>query len=356
MLRYKKIIYIISELDRGGAERVAVDICNLMNANNYNVTILFTRKPGLLSKFLNKGVIQISLNRKKRYSFISLFKFIKILSQFDIVHVHCRHNFYYTRLSMIFNPFKKWDLIFHDHFGAIEIDKRVPFFFKLFKRNYKYIGVSKSLTEWATKNLNGLLSIHLLPNIRIRNDCEKIEDPVDNEKTKLKFIHVSNFHRIKNIEYSIHLIFEIKKKRKVSLSIYGQIKDSNYFDEIKSLVDSLNLTKNVFFIHDELDIPSIIRQYDIGLCTSKSESGPLVLIEYLSGGIPFLSYKTGEVVDCIIEDFPLFVIDNFLLNEWISGIDKIVHQNYSPLSLQSFHDLKFSKKIFLKSLLNIYKV
>jgi glycosyltransferase involved in cell wall biosynthesis len=43
------------------------------------------------------------------------------------------------------------------------------------------------------------------------------------------------------------------------------------------------------------DVPSVIKSCDFGVIPSISESGPLVLIEYLAGGIPFVATRVGEV-------------------------------------------------------------
>ena len=63
------------------------------------------------------------------------------------------------------------------------------------------------------------------------------------------------------------------------------------------------------FIHNEHNINKILKNYDIGLCTSKAESGPLSILEYTSIGMPFLSSNTGEVVG--------FYHKNFQISFWM---------------------------------------
>ena len=79
------------------------------------------------------------------------------------------------------------------------------------------------------------------------------------------------------------------------------------------MFDEIDIQKPIETIeppHKENDI----QQFEIGLQTAKSESGPLVLIEYLAQSLPFLTFNTGQVVDDIKSDIPQLILDNFELN------------------------------------------
>ena len=331
----------------------------MQNVKKRNVPfdVLFTRDEGALSEFLDKDIKRFSLSRQYRFSLISLFKLLKILLRYDIIHVHLRHNFFYIKIVLFFFPLKKWKIIFHDHHGDIEFDQSVSIFFKIFNIKYSYIGVSKTLTNWAIENLTNINNIYTLSNIRLINDYKKnlsFSNLKNRSTKKLKIVHVSNIRRTKNIEYAIKLVDELRKNIKVDLTIYGQISDQTYFDELNNIISQNNLKNNISFIHDELNIVSILDDYDFGIYTSKSESGPLVLIEYLSSGIPFISFKTGEVVNMIIDDLPLFIIDNFDLEKWVERINAIMDKDYSPNYLYEIYDKHFSEKVYSDKLISIY--
>ncbi|MFL2983049.1 MAG: glycosyltransferase [Candidatus Neomarinimicrobiota bacterium] len=354
----KKILQIIDILDPGGTERVFVDLCNILNRYGKDVSVLFTREPGILSNQLNENIHQISLNRKFRYSFIAILRLFIILRSYEIIHIHGRYNFFYVKMIMIFFPLRKWKVYFHDHYGAIEIDQSVPLFFRLVTKNYNYIGVSKSLTDWAYFKL-GLKNkqIFYLSNIR---DIDPVNDFKQRDELKknktFELVQVSNIHPIKNIEFSLRLLCKLKEKEKVRLSIYGKISDINYFKSLTILSKSLNLEEDLIFIHDQLNIPSILHKYDLGLCTSKSESGPLVLIEYLSRGLPFVSYRTGEVVSQLTNEYPFFIIDNFDREGWVNRIKEINENKlFQKVNLISTYNKLFSYKSYYNNLKTIYK-
>ena len=47
------------------------------------------------------------------------------------------------------------------------------------------------------------------------------------------------------------------------------------------------------------DAPALIAGADAGLATSKNETGPLVVLEYMAGGLPFLATDTGEIAHAV---------------------------------------------------------
>ena len=352
----KQVLQIISRLDSGGAEKVFVDICNMLDRNGYQVTVLYTRSPGQLSKLLNNKVNQISLNRASRINLFAIFKFMKLVKNYSTIHIHLRNTFFFSKVIMSLIPNKSWNIVFHDHFGTIDIDKRVPLLFKILKKDYKYVGVSKTLCDWADKNLPETKGIFKLPNIRIIENSKnsKLFKNQYNAKTKLKLIQVSNVHPIKNIEHSVKIIYEIRKKMNVHLTIYGYKADVQYYKKLITLMESLGLRNSIDFVHDELDVPSILHEYHFGLYPSISESGPLVLIEYLSKGLPFLTFNTGEVVKQLKERFPHFVINNHDVNEWVERILTLINKDNDTEAMVQFYYNNFSEDKYFENLISIY--
>jgi len=353
----KKILQIIDTLNPGGMENVFVDMCNILNRNRAKVTILFTRKPGPLSRKLDSTIKQISLNRRWRFSAIAAVKLLLTFKNYNIIHVHGRYNFSYVKAVISLYPKKKYQVFFHDHYGAIDIDKTVPRILKIFNYGFVYIGVSKSLTDWALNNL-GLESnkINLLPNIRDIEPLNIIDNRYHAEDMDIyELVHVANIHPVKNIEFSIKILHQLNIKGEFRLTVYGSIADKTYFESLLSLSKKLGVEKNLLFIHNKSDIPSILGKYDLGLCTSKSESGPLVLIEYLSQGVPFLSFDTGEVVRQTAKKYPFFILDNFDIQKWSSQIlDILVNRFTDKKQLIKYFEKKYSDKAYYDKLIDIY--
>jgi glycosyltransferase involved in cell wall biosynthesis len=100
----------------------------------------------------------------------------------------------------------------------------------------------------------------------------------------------------------------------------------------------------------------ILYKFDFALHTSFSESGPLVLAEYLAHGLPFMAYNTGEVAKTIQKNIPEMIIDNFNLNDWQAKFYKIDFSSKKlKLDLVNVFRKKYSPEVFYKSCIETYK-
>ena len=84
------VLHLIDTLDIGGAERVAVNLVNLLPRDEYKTFLCTTRRIGPLQSKVNKDVKVLSLNRKYRFdlrALIKLYKFI-VKSDINIIHAH----------------------------------------------------------------------------------------------------------------------------------------------------------------------------------------------------------------------------------------------------------------------------
>ena len=107
---------------------------------------------GELANSLDKNIPIIRLNRHNKYSLRTMHKCVKILRNYELIHVHMRHNYRYIQLiKRVF--FVKTKVILHDHYGNIDIDKSVPFGLRSILKPTYYIGVSKTLLSWASNKL-----------------------------------------------------------------------------------------------------------------------------------------------------------------------------------------------------------
>lgn len=337
-----KILQIIDTLNVGGAERVCIDISNLLHDKNIDVSVLTISKKGRLAKLLNKDLNLICINRAKKYSLKSALKIIKIIKDYDILHVHMRHTYRYIKIiSVLFRV--KCNIVFHDHYGKIKVDKKIPRLMNSILKPVFYIGVSKELTSWASKKLNiDKNNIFLLENIIVKKETTKIK------KTN-KAVLVSNISPIKNQLFAIKII---QQSKDLSLDIYGNINDTEYFNVLQNYIKKHNLKNRIQFIHDEVNIQSILKKYKFALQTSKSESGPLVLIEYLAQGIPFVSYKTGQVIQTVDAFLP-FSIDNFKMDNWLTKINEI--KDYDSTKITSIYFKCFNPDNYISKCIEIYK-
>lgn len=335
-----KVLQVIDRLEVGGAERVFVDLTNLLYENGTDVSALFLLESGRLAADLDSRVRGYELDRKSKFSLSAARKAAAIIKSFDVVHCHSRHVYRYVRLiQKVFNINAK--IILHDHFGSIKVDKNVPSGFRGFLKPHYYIGVSRELTEWARRELNlEQNKIFLLENIvRKQKTLEHSE--------KGGIVLVSNIKPLKNQRFVFELLSEISEP----LTLIGGVQDEDYFLQLKKLTEKQN---NVSFLTRVHNVQPELNRFRLGLHTSKSETGPLVLIEYLAQGLPFLAYSTGEVAQILHPYFPQYFIDNFDKEKWIERINFLLIEKPDKRKMAEVFDCHFGSRNYSEKCLKIY--
>lgn len=346
-----KVLQVIDRVDTGGAERVMVDLSNTLHANAVDVGVMTIVSPGTLDSEIHPDIKRYNVGRRSKFSIGSMLKLAEIADKYDVVHVHMRHNLKYVRMiKVLFGLSPK--IVFHDHFGNIKKDKSISFALKQALRNVFYIGVSKELCEWAASvTMIDEKKIFTLPNIIKKQACPSQTGTPEN------IIMVSNFKRQKNIAFAVKVFSSFVKKQETQLHIYGNVIDQDYFDEVNALIKKHSMTDKIKIITGCSNISCLLPQYALALHTAHSETGPLVLMEYLSQGLPFLSYRTGEVVEQIAGTFPQLIMDDFNVDNWSDKIEKMMDSDLESLRMQlmAFFDTNYSEKEYFARCMNIYQ-
>lgn len=338
-----KILHCLDTLAVGGAERVGIDACNLLSEDqDHSVSLLLIRHGGPLMEALNAQVSVSELKFYRKTSIGGWLGLIKALRGYDIIHVHMRHTYGRVKLATMLAGIKT-PIVFHDHFGDIEHDKTVPAYLdKQFKPKF-YVGVSKDLSDWAIDTLQ--LSPQNTWNLA--NTIARELSPNPQEERSRDLVMVSNLRETKNIEFAIQLA----KVSGLELDIYGQIIDSDYYKALKISAQGYPIQ----FKTDVSDVFPFLHQYKLAIHTAKSETGPLVAMEYLKSGTSFLSFNTGEVVRQIKGDFPQLIRTDFEESNWLGAIKDFIQNPIPKASLKAVFEKRFGPEAYLKKLKGIYQ-
>jgi len=336
-----KILQIIDQLEIGGAERVFVDMCNILQENNQEVSamLLLEHKGELVSQL---KVPIVSFNRKSKWNLLSMYACSKILRQYDIIHCHSKHIFRYIKLVCLLMRVDK-KLILQDH-SSFKIQGRQLVIFKyLFRPDY-YVGVSEAINRHAIDKV-GIpeKNVFLLENIILKSSS-------DIKYSFTDFILVSNIKTTKNNMFALEVLNAFPDK---SIRIIGRVQEQKYYDDMHTYRHLNNLT--VDFVTTLNEVQPVLKNSSIGLHTSPSETGPLVLIEYLAQGLPFLAYETGEVAKILKPHFQDYFIDNFNVEEWKTRLELIMNSVPDTQKMEEIFEQYFGKKQYYSKLENIYK-
>lgn len=349
------VVHIIDRLNAGGAERIAITLCNLFQSKDHKVKMLTTVSEGPLMAQLNKGIEIKNLRRKWKWNPFTMYNLVKEVKKFDVIHVHSSHNLRYVFLAAKLFLLKK-KIFFHEHFGN-RANEEPSLLQKVIFPKTIFIAASVNIKNWALEKLKLKRSqVFVLPNIVIKEHTNMAKR--ENYITK-KLVIVSNFLPVKNLEFAMD-VFEqlvIAEKTNFRFTIIGNVADETYFNKIKNLAVEKKIQDKISFIHNCISVQTILPEYDLGLHTSTSESGPLVLIEYLAQGLPFITYETGEVAAQIKNDLPECIMHSFNKEEWVEAIYNLLNADKDALQkrMNTAFEKYFSAENYYQQCIAIYE-
>ena len=125
-----------------------------------------------------------------------------------------------------------------------------------------------------------------------------IQNKFIKNENQYKFVYFGNIHTQKGFHEIIDVINNLNEKfldKKIKIDIYGM--RFEIFSEIKNQVEYKGLLNH----KDRLDILS---KYDFLISASKNEGMPMILIECLSIGLPFITTNVGAISDLLPLNYP----------------------------------------------------
>ena len=301
-----KILYVITGLGLGGAERVVADLADRMTLLGHNVKIAYLTGE-IQIKPTSSGVEIIPLNLSSIKDFLSASKkYRKLLKSFcpDVVHAHMVHANIFTRLNRALCPVPK--IICTAHSSNEGGKTRMA----AYRLTNHLADVNTNVSRNATEALinKGAFSKHNVITVYNGIDLRKFEknhDSVNLDKNVLNLISVGSFSDAKDYPNLINA-FAILKSRSnsnIKLTIVG---DGELRPQIESLIKELNLDKDITLLGRRSDIPELLNASDIFLLASKFEGFGLVVAEAMacncyvvatdSGGVAEVMGNTGRLV------------------------------------------------------------
>jgi glycosyltransferase involved in cell wall biosynthesis len=187
----------------------------------------------------------------------------------------------------------------------------LPYYFFRLRPNLKKIyalttvsehSPSKRFSDRNIATISGNPQLHYLPNFPA-NITSK--EPTSHADRAPVVIVAGYFSRIKNQVLAIKIA--AATDRGIKFRFIGK-KEGRYFENCKKLTEKLNLTTRVEFLSDsETSIALEIAAATVVLSTSVTEAMPLVILEAMASGTPYISTDVGAVREMghgIVENSP----------------------------------------------------
>jgi len=285
----------------GGAERVAVNLANLLPRDRYRSYLCSSRRDGPLADFLSSDVRRLSLGRTHRFDMGAVRRLASFIKDHHIaiLHAHASSLFLARMVSCLAPDIA---VIWHDHFGRAHDEERPRWLYRAATRNIAAIvSVSEGLASWARNDLRMPADrVSYIPNL-VDLGKNTGEPPQLPGKPGHRIVCVANFRPQKDqLGLLDAMTLVLARDPQAHLLLVGAAPTPEYRDTVLARISKLKLENSVSHLGPQQNVAAILRGCDIGVLSSSSEGLPLSLLEYGAAGLASISTdvgQCGEVLD-----------------------------------------------------------
>lgn len=286
-----KILYIITGLGLGGAEKVVCDLADQMILKGHDVKIVYLTGSVLVKPISSRvELLPLHLNAASNV-FSASRNYKKIISDFspDVIHSHMIHANIFARLNHL--SFKYIRLICTAH-NSNEGGRMRMLAYKLtnFLSNLNTNvsqEASKSLISKGAFNKNNLITVYNGIDLNKFNFFNK-----DKNSNELIFLSVGRFNKQKDYPNLFKAISSLKNKINKELKFYIA-GDGELRPQLEQLIVDLGIANNVVLLGKRSDIPSLLNKADYFILSSRHEGLPTVVIEAMACGTFVIATDCG---------------------------------------------------------------
>ena len=362
-----KLLHIINTLQLGGVERIVTTICNALDKNIYNVTLLVlsNNKKDLYS-VIDSDVNVIELDcfhhgNSLKDSVSLFFKFRslkKIINQInpDVINTHV---FFYNVIPVLLAVKLYVPKVKHFHtihtgglhyaFDHIVFKHRVEnYFYK--QLSTTLISISEEVKKLISNKYPTVNNV-LIENFfdeKLFNSSLKQRNQVAGDEIQL--IYVARFDKGKNHKTLISAMRAVVHKHpKVKLNLVG---DGILMEDMQNLTKQFCLSENIIFHGYQKDVIKFIATSDVVVFPSEFEGFSISLIECLAVGLPAVCSDIPTFRSLIQEEQDVLYFDVFNAAQLTEKILYVIENKevYSNMSVASTRiaDNYSQKKIISK--------
>ena len=287
-----KILHVITSLETGGAETLVVNLLPRLHALGHEVgLVVFNGKQTMLMDRLETLCPSCRIYKfgQSYYNPSYIFKLIKIMRRYDIVHTHNSSPQLYAAIA---NLFCRKKLVTTEHStnnrkrergGLLRIVDRC-----MYKKYDGIICISDIAQDKLTCYLKDRFLNEKICTINNGVDVEKFlsaKPILDIHKHRFVIVMVAGFREAKDQDTLIRAMAKLPQE-KYELWLVG---DGERREELKKLVSNQKAEDNVKFLGVRSDVANVLKTSDVVVMSSHWEGLSLSNIEGMSVGKPFVA-------------------------------------------------------------------
>jgi len=331
-----------------------VDIVNALDPQLFEVSVCVTRSDITMSDQLNPGISFTALRRNHSFD-LNGFRRLRCFAQqqhVDVFHAHGRSSFAFLSTARILG-FIHEPIILHDHFGDIETDQSIPYWFPFIASIYlaHYIGVCDLLGDWAVRAgvkstkvtiLENALDLKRFSTIKPEDIHNKQGIP---ENPKI-CVMVGNIRPAKGLDLLINSCLKIPREMLPVFVVVGKDADSAYTQMCLEIIRQHGLSDQFRFVGKQDNSIAWMKGADLAVMPSRSESGPLVLIEYLACNLPFVAFNVGGISQQLNTYLPDQFSEPENVDEFAGKLETLLDMDAEKLKKMSENYRSLAGKLF----------
>lgn len=360
-----KIVFVIENLNAGGAERVFRTLVSDFDRSLFDVTLLLFNYDNNIEKryTIPENTKVIILNKSKKNALFSLVKTIKKLNPDVVMSTLSPINILCILTKIILRNKKTKYIIRETTIKSISIEQTKDNFLEkkiyktLIKRLYNYADSIISLSEGAKIDLvanfgikeNKIKVIYNPLNINLiqTKSREKVKD-INLNKNSKKIVCVGSLVKSKGHRYLIEALRILNFEKNYNIEAYF-IGEGKLKEELINEVNLKKLINKVHFLGFKSNPYKYVKNSDIFVLPALWEGFGNVIVEAMACGIPVISSNCESGPKEIIEDnYNGLLIEPQNVNDLVEKIqslldDKILYNKISKNALIRANDFDAKK-------------
>lgn len=324
-----KIVFLLTEIAVGGAERVVLDLCSQFKAQSHKVSVIALKSINnddiMVKAFREEGIKLYSLHVDKKHPFriLGLKRLVYALAP-NIVSSHLFHPNLFSRLLLGNRNFKLVNTI---HIMEIRPWQKWRFIidFLTFRSADLYTAVSQSVADFQEKTLH----LHKGTVKVIRNGIRPVKTLSPDEITALRCkwnvddcdIVLGSVGRL-NYQKGYDLLLNMTtpicnelKNKKIGLVFIG---DGPEHENLQKLAQQSPERMKIVFAGYSDNAASECGAFDVFLMPSRFEGMPLSLIEAQSHGLPIVAQNIPTAAE-VVQHYPNAILTDFEHTPYIAA-------------------------------------
>jgi glycosyltransferase involved in cell wall biosynthesis len=297
-----RIVHVVENLNRGGLERVVIDLIEQQQIRGHECSVICLFEPGRLAPEIEKlGVSLIACEKRAGFDMSALLKMRSAISAYgpEVVHTHNAVAHYYavlaglflggkrinTRHGMANHPFSwKREIIyrasmFFTDMAAVVCDRARENFLK-----YRILPRAKAVTIYNGIPVERFATRNAAARQKLLNEAGWPQAVV--VLGKVARLNPPKDHNM--LLQAMALIRAAQSNARLML-----IGDGPLRGELELLSQKLNLTDVVCFLGDRSDVAQLLPGFDVFVMSSTTEGYSISLLEACACALPIVATDVG---------------------------------------------------------------